>query len=118
MGEDAMTSRICGECGQLTAFYDTCSCVRQQLANAEARVRELETREQRVESFWWAFWDALIEQDFGYVEMDCEALVTETAVALGLVMRVPFDPATHGDVAGDPEPGDPIYVAALARRTP
>ena len=46
MGEDAMTSRICGECGQLTAFYDTCSCVRQQLANAEARVRELETREQ------------------------------------------------------------------------
>ena len=37
-----MTSRICGECGQLTAFYDTCSCVRQQLANAEARVRELE----------------------------------------------------------------------------
>jgi len=46
LGEDAMTSRICGECGQLTAFYDTCSCVRQQLANAEARVRELETREQ------------------------------------------------------------------------
>jgi len=35
LGEDAMTSRICGECGQLTAFYDTCSCVRQQLANAD-----------------------------------------------------------------------------------
>ena len=44
MGEDAMTSRICGECGQLTAFYDTCSCVRQQLANAEARVRVPDVR--------------------------------------------------------------------------
>ena len=89
-----------------------------QIEMLQSRVWELETRGQRVESFWWAFWRALIEQDFHYAEMDCTALVTETAVALGLVTQVPYDPAMHSNVAGDPKPGDLIYVTVLAQRTP
>jgi len=84
--------------------------LRQRLADAEARVRAFE-------SFWWAFWDALIEQEFSYEGMDCEALVTETAVTLGFVKQEPYDPEKHLGIVGDPEPGDPIYTLALARRT-
>ena len=66
--------------------------------------------ESRYRKFWEAFWEELVEQEFGYVEMDCDRLVTEKAVALGLIEAVPYAPAKHGNI--DAEPGDIIYVCA------
>lgn len=49
--------------------------------------------------------------------MAFEALVTETAVTFGLLVQEPYDPAKHpGEIGGDPEPGDLIYVLAPALR--
>ena len=88
------------------------------LERVESRLADAEARGQVYEAFWRAFWDALNEQEFCYVEMDCEALVTEKAMTLGLVKSEPYDPAVHGEICGDPEPGDLIYtLAALTRRT-
>ena len=89
-----------------------------QTSNLRQRLADAEARGQVYEAFWRAFWDALNEQEFCYVEMDCEALVTEKAMTLGLVKSEPYDPAVHGEICGDPEPGDLIYtLAALTRRT-
>lgn len=81
----------------------------------DALQRQVEALEP-CRKFWEAFWEELIEQEFGYVNMDCEELVTERAVALGLVQAVPFDPAKHGeDITGEAEPGDIIYMKAAPR---
>ena len=105
--------------GQYAIYIAECGLKGIYLENAAFKLlialRDAAKAEQRpFKQFFDAFWDALCEQEFGYSDMDCEDLVTEKSVELGLVEAVPYDPDAHGEVAGDPEPGDTIYTLGAA----
>ena len=90
------------------------ACIDAFVAEREAAARKDE-RER-----WWPFvkfWGAVSELFFvdESVDLDYQDFL-DRAEALGLLVTTPYNPDTHGDVVGDPEPGDTIYVpSALAR---
>jgi hypothetical protein len=81
-----------------------------QLGMLTNQCERVETERDKLRGAWLDLWE--IFSDGEGADIDSEAFLT-VAQDAGIVVQEPYDPDSHGgDMWGDPEPGDPIYLLA------